>query len=136
MSHHHKGPQEERGPREATVPAIRPTATSNSSQNLTGRKLFSPDTFVAELSTVITDLKADYPTLLDLLCGRVSQCIEQIQNNPEDKMAVYKELDQVGDYLDEAVDYHRHMRDKLRDLRSHFLTVSKLDGTPLHEIIN
>ena len=135
MSHHHKGPKEERGPQEATLPATLPTPTSNSSQNTTGSRLFSHEALVAHLSSVIVDLKVDYPILLDLLCGRVSQCIDQIKTNPENKRTIYQNLDQLADYLDEVVDYHRYIRDRLRDFRTHFLTVSKLDGESLSNII-
>lgn len=135
MSHHHKGPQEERGPREATVPATRPTATSNSSDLATIGKLFSHERLVNELNLVVTELKDGYPELIDLIRVRVSKCRHQIEKSPEDKRTIYQDLDQLGDYLDEVVDYHRHIRDKIRDLKNHFLTVVKLDGESLAEIL-
>ena len=136
MSHHHKSSQEERGPHEATLPATRPPATTNFFENTTGRKLFSHDSLMAHLGLVRADLKVDYPTLLDLMCERISQCIQQIQTNPEDKRTIYQNLDQLGDYLDEAVDYHRYLRDRIRDLKNQFLTATKLDGESVRDILS
>ena len=136
MSHHHKGSTEERGPREASVPAIRPGSSSNSSALTVNSKLFSHDRIVNELDVVVTELKEGYPALINLIDVRVSKCRHEIEKSPEDKRTIYQELDQLGDYLDEVVDYHRGIRERICDLRKHFLTVVKLDGQNLSEILS
>ena len=136
MSHHPKGPKEDCGPREASLPATRPTDASNSSALTVGSKLFSHDRIVNDLNLVVTEWEEGSRALIDLVRTRVLKCRHQIEKSPEDKRTISQELDELGDYLGEVVDYHRYMRAKLRDLRTHIFTVVKLDGENLSDILS